>query len=376
MGFYLNSKKPGILFQEEVLSTYFVDKTEILEELIPLVELKRNAKEISGPNRGKGHKYVCITRPRRFGKTVMANMISSYFGKGKDSHDTFAGLKISQCEWYERHMNQHHVIHIMLNEVPDEYVSYPEYISRIKSLLQEDLIHEFPDAGIRETESLWDSLNKVIEYTDDKKFIFILDEWDYIFQRRFVSEQDKEAYVVFLSTLLKDQPYVEFVYMTGILPIKKYGEHSAINIFDEYSMVDAKNLEEYFGFTRQEVQEQCKKYNVNYEDMAAWYDGYCLGKLHLYNPKSVVDALLWKDFQSYWTGTETYEALKVYIDMNFDGLKEAVIEMLGGKPCKINIRQFQNDMTTFKTKDDVITLLIHLGYLTYDKRKNKYGMDS
>ena len=170
--------------------------------------------------------------------------------------------------------------------------------------------------------------------------------------------------------LFKGAEYVELAYMTGILPIKKYGEHSAINIFDEYSMVDAKNLEEYFGFTRQEVQEQCKKYNVNYEDMAAWYDGYCLGKLHLYNPKSVVDALLWKDFQSYWTGTETYEALKVYIDMNFDGLKEAVIEMLGGKPCKINIRQFQNDMTTFKTKDDVITLLIHLGYLTYDKRKN------
>lgn len=161
---------------------------------------------------------------------------------------------------------------------------------------------------------------------------------------------------------------MELAYLTGILPIKKYGEHSAINIFDEYSMVEPKNMGEYFGFTKEEVQRQCRQKEVDYREVEKWYDGYLLGKTHIYNPKSVVDVLTWKKFKSYWTGTETYEALKVYIDQNFDGLKEAIIEMLGNGRCKINPRKFQNDMTIFRTKDDVLTLLIHLGYLTFDEK--------
>ena len=154
--------------------------------------------------------------------------------------------------------------------------------------------------------------------------------------------------------------------MTGILPIKKYGEHSAINIFDEYSMIEPRDLGEYFGFTGEKVEEQCRKYDMDYAEMKKWYNGYQLNDLFIYNPKSVVDALKWKDFQSYWTGTETYEALKVYIDLNFDGLKEAVIQMLGNGRCSMDPTTFQNDMTTFQTKDDILTLLVHLGYLTYD----------
>lgn len=159
--------------------------------------------------------------------------------------------------------------------------------------------------------------------------------------------------------------------MTGILPIKKYGEHSAINIFDEYSVTDPKNLGEYFGFTKKEVWELCKNCDVDYAEMEKWYDGYQLGELHIYNPKSVSDALTWKKFKSYWIGTETYEALKVYIERNFDGLKETVIEMLGGGRCRIDPTTFQNDMTTFYTKDDVLTLLVHLGYLTYDEQTDQ-----
>lgn len=159
--------------------------------------------------------------------------------------------------------------------------------------------------------------------------------------------------------------------MTGILPVKKYGEHSAVNIFNEYSMIEPKDLGKYFGFTKEEVWEECKRYNVDYNEMKKWYDGYQLDDLYIYNPKSVVDALIWKDFQSYWSGTETYEALKIYIDLNFDGLKEAIIMMLGNGRCKISTRRFQNDMTTFKTGDDVLTLLIHLGYLTYDRRSSE-----
>ena len=152
---------------------------------------------------------------------------------------------------------------------------------------------------------------------------------------------------------------------------KKYGEHSAINIFDEYSMIDPKNLGEYFGFTAAEAERQCKKYDMDMDSIRKWYDGYLLDTLRIYNPKSVSDALMWRDIHSYWTGTETYEALKVYIDINFDGLKEAVVRMLGGGRCKISTRKFQNDMMNFKSKDDVLTLLIHPGYLTYDKKSEE-----
>jgi len=175
----------------------------------------------------------------------------------------------------------------------------------------------------------------------------------------------------FLRGLFKGADYVELAYMTGILPIKKYGDHSAINIFDEYSMIDSAELSEYFGFTEEEVSDLCRRYNVEFSEVQRWYDGYLLNGIHIYNPKSVVDVMRRKKIKSYWTGTETYEALKVHIDRNFDGLKESVIEMLGNGRCKVNAYKFQNDMTTFKTKDDVLTLLVHLGYLAYDEEKGE-----
>lgn len=167
--------------------------------------------------------------------------------------------------------------------------------------------------------------------------------------------------------LFKGADYAELVYMTGILPIKKYGEHSAINIFDEYSMISPKNLGEYFGFTETEVRAECEQQGMDFAEVERWYDGYRVGKLHIYNPKSVADALTWDEIQSYWTGTETYEALKVYIELNFDGLKETILAMLGNGRCVIDPSTFQNDMTVFRTRDDVLTLLVHLGYLTYDR---------
>ena len=171
-------------------------------------------------------------------------------------------------------------------------------------------------------------------------FIFIIDEWDCVFRLAKERQEVQKDYLDFLRGLFKGQEYVELAYMTGILPIKKYGEHSAINIFGEYSMIDPRDLGEYFGFTEAEVREQCGKQGVDFSEMEKWYDGYRLGGCHIYNPKSVADALRWKDFQSYWTGTETYEALKVYIERNYDGLREAVIEMLGNGRCKINSHLF------------------------------------
>ena len=181
------------------------------------------------------------------------------------------------------------------------------------------------------------------------------------------SEKMQKQYLDFLRDLLKDQPYVALAYITGILPVKKYGVHSALNMFTEYSMTDQDVFDEYTGFTEAEVKELCDKYGMDYDETCDWYDGYVFTKFkHIYNPRSVVEAMRRHRFSNYWTSTETYEALKTYIDMDFDDLRANIVQMLGGGRVKVNTRSFQNDMCSFKTKDDVLTLLIHLGYLAYD----------
>ncbi len=201
----------------------------------------------------------------------------------------------------------------------------------------------------------------------DKEFIFLIDEWDCVVRERKESEELQKQYLDFLRNLLKDQPYVALAYMTGILPVKKYGIHSALNMFREFSMTDPKMLEEYTGFTEAEVQALCRQYGMDYREAESWYDGYRFRKFrHIYNPKSVVEAMSCRYFSGYWTSTETYEALKIYMDMDFDGLRQDIAQMLGGGRVAANTRSFQNDMKNFKVKDDVLTLLVHLGYLGYD----------
>ena len=202
-------------------------------------------------------------------------------------------------------------------------------------------------------------------------FIFIIDEWDCILRDRQYNADDQRKYLDFIRNLLKDKAYISLAYMTGILPIKKYGTHSALNMFDEYSMTNAGEYARFIGFTETEVKVLCEKYQIDFDAMKNWYDGYMFPQVpHIYNPKSVVDSILRKDFASFWTQTETYEALKIYIDMNFDGLKDAIIQMLAGEHIAINTERFQNDMTTFESKDDVLTLLVHLGYLAFDQKNS------
>ena len=199
----------------------------------------------------------------------------------------------------------------------------------------------------------------------------IIDEWDTIFREDPDDEEAQKLYLQLLRGLFKDATSKEFLalgYLTGILPVKKYGTQSALNNFDEFTMINPEPLEEYVGFTEEEVQGLCQEYHTDYDKIRQWYDGYQLNDhLHIYNPKSVVDALRRHRIDNYWTRTETYESLKKYISMNFDGLKDDVIEMLGGGRCHVNPDKFQNDMTTFQSKDDVLTLLAHLGYLSYEE---------
>ena len=209
----------------------------------------------------------------------------------------------------------------------------------------------------------------------ENQFIFIIDEWDCIFREYAQDKESQKVYLDFLRNLLKDKPYVELAYMTGILPIKKYGTHSALNMFKEISMLNATPLESFMGFTEQEVQDLCLKYDMDYHEMQQWYDGYQMSKdISVYNHRSVVYAILDRKYENYWTstategstGSKTYEALQVYIDMNFDGLKDNIVQLLSQENVPVQTTSFQNDMTTFKSKDDVLTLLIHLGYLGYN----------
>lgn len=348
MGIYLNPTNQN--FYEAVNKEIYVDKSLLIQH----IEYLRN----------KVNKYICVSRPRRFGKSTDANMLVAYYSKGCDSRNIFDSLKISQTDIYLEYLNKHHVIHINMQDFLSISHDINEMIEILRIMISEELEKEFK---IRPTiPTLFLYFNKIYSETNSG-FIFIIDEWDCIFREY---KQDKDAqkqYLDFLRNLLKDKPYVELAYMTGILPIKKYGTHSALNMFKEISMLNATPLESFMGFTEQEVYDLCLKYNMDYNEIKQWYDGYMMSKdISVYNHRSVVYALMDRKYENYWTSTETYEALQVYIDMNFDGLKDNIVQLLSGESVDVNTSKFQNDMTTFKSKDDVLTLLIHLGYLGYN----------
>ena len=374
MGIYLNSTSAYNLFREDFSLTYYVDKTDILGELVPLIQLKQSADEESGAAAAKGPKYVAITRPRRFGKTVMANMIAAYFGKGADSHKEFDTLKVSRYPWYKEHLNQHNVIRIVFNEMPRDCASYEPYIDRIQDLLIDDLTIAYPNARIRESDAVWDALTKVHEYCGGEKFIFILDEWDYIYHQDFATNKEKESFTKFLSNLLKDKAYVELAYMTGILPIAKYSSGSELNMFFEYSMATRAKYSEYFGFTDEDVDRLFEKYLVKEQDpqvtregLKLWYDGYqTAGGERLYNPRSVVGALSDNQLGSYWTSSGPYDELFYYIGANVDAVKDDVALMVADNPVPAKIQEYAATSMELKTRDEIFSAMVVYGFLNYE----------
>ncbi len=349
MGIYLNPS--NIDFQQALNSKIYVDKSMLIDYSNSVIYTEQ--------------KFICVSRPRRFGKSMAANMLTAYYSRGCDSGEMFSNLKISKADTFEKHLNRYNVIHInMVN-----FLERSKSIDDMLDYLGKRLIHEIKKENGDVDCFDWNDLISVLdEIFHEKKipFIFIIDEWDCIFREHKNDTDAQTKYLDFLRSLLKDQSYVALAYMTGILPIKKYGKHSAINAFYEYSMTYADPISEFTGFTEEEVKLLCQKYDKPFEEMKRWYDGYNLNGISIYNPKSVVESILRGQFNNYWTSTETYEALKVYIEMNFDGLKDTIIELLAGQKSIIDTTTFSNDMVTFETKDDVLTLLVHLGYLTYD----------
>ncbi len=361
MGFYLNPTNEA--FRIAVEDDIYVDKTELIAYTNQVL--------------GKNRRFLCVSRPRRFGKSMAANMLSAYYSRGNQSVSLFFGLNIAETDSYLQYLNQYNVIFLNMQQLltgAGKAELLPEYIEQV---VNQELFHAYPEYLGQNKMRLPDALMTVFEKEEREHtgFIFIIDEWDCIFRESRQNKNAQKKYLDFLQDLLKDRIYVKLAYMTGILPIKKYGTHSALNIFYEYSMTDPDILADYVGFTEAEVQALCQKHHKDFEEMQFWYDGYRFpDNCHIYNPKSVIDALQSKRFKSYWTNTETYEALKLYIDMNLDGLKDAVVQMLSGGKCHISTRKFQNDMTSFGSRDDVMTLLVHLGYLAYDAEKEEVSI--
>ena len=357
MGSYLN---PGSeRFRTGLRSPIYVDKTMLISRVNRFVRTEQ--------------KFICVSRPRRFGKSMAMDMLSAYYGCGEDSRALFEGLKIGKDVSFEEHLNRYDVIKINVQEFLSATHDVDSMIAMLKKYIAFDLFDAYGNVRFRDTDNFIQVMKDIFSATK-RPFVILIDEWDCLFREYGHDAESQKRYLDFLRAWLKDQDYVGLAYMTGILPIKKYGTHSALNMFTEYSMTDPGGLAEYFGFTEDEVKALCDEYNMSFEETRAWYDGYDLvshsrdgdSRFSMYSPKSVVESMLRHKFGAYWNQTETYEALKIYIQMNMDGLKDAVIRMLAGERVEINTGTFTNDMTTFQNRDDVLTLLVHLGYLTYD----------
>lgn len=362
MGKYLNSIHSCSLYRSETLKPYFVDKSMILEELFPLIR--------------EGGNFICITRPRRFGKTVMANMISSFLGKGQASSDIFDRLAISKTELYQQYLNQSHVIQISFNELPRKCRTYEQYIERIENRLLEDLQGAYPECVIKGDEALWDVLTDIHEKTQTQ-FVFIFDEWDFIFHRDFVTDTNKKDFISFLSSLLKDKPYVSLAYMTGILPITKYSSGSELNMFLEYTMATQARFGDYFGFTEIEVDalyerylRNCQQPTITREGLRTWYNGYhtAAGE-RVYNPRSVVAALGNNQLADYWTSSGPYDEIYYYIEKNVADVRDDLVLMTAGEGVTAKVQEYAASSMNLKTRDEIFSAMVVYGFLSYENGK-------
>ncbi|MGL5149553.1 MAG: DUF5301 domain-containing protein [Clostridium sp.] len=298
-----------------------VDKTMIIEKLNDLIETS--------------DRFICITKPRRFGKSSVADMLGAYYSKEVDSKDIFNKLNVSSISSYEQHLNKYNVINISLNELSDKGVTYDDYIEMIRTTLINDIEKNYPH--VRKEDYF--NINSMLRATKDK-FIFIFDEWDYIFSNNLFEENHID-YLEFLRQLLKDQPYVSLAYMTGVLPIKKYSDGSSLNMFDEFTMLKDRVYDKYFGFTEDEVKLLCRKNdNISFEELEDWYNGYQTQKGdRIYNPRSVVKALQVGNCESFWTNTSAMDSVSNYLKYNTLEIREDVVNMVNGKEVEIFIKE-------------------------------------
>ena len=359
MGTYLNPDNQNFL--NFVSKGRYVDKTMLADVTNSYLE------DIT-------FKFVCISRPRRFGKSIAENMLAAYYSKGADSKDLFSKYKIAKTDNFKKYLNKFNVVHIDLNSIFTAWQNKiesqrPKFVVHLLNhLLCEEFKAEFPNIVFAEGSTLSECILKVYSQTK-QTFIVIIDEYD-ILVREKVYDDELTIYRAFLNSLFKSNelsPAISLAYLTGILPIMKDKIQSKLNIFNPYTMLYAGKFAEFVGFTNEEVKVLCQKNNCNYELCKSWYDGYRLENLEIYNPEAVIKAMASNRFKSYWSGTSTYHVISEKISMNFAGIKEDVITMLSGGKIPVDVEKYDNTMTGFNSKDDVYTFLIDLGYLAYDE---------
>ena len=355
MGRFLNPDYSA--FETALNSEIYIDKTGLLAYTNKVINTKQA--------------FICNSRPRRFGKSVTADMLTAYYSKGCDSADIFADYEISHAGDFRQHLNKYDVIHLDIQWCLAPAKGAAGVVSYIEKSVIAELKEKYPDIISEETVSLPEAMSEIYTVTGNK-FIVIIDEWDILIRDEANNRDEQENYINFLRGMFKGTEPTRFIslaYLTGILPIKKMKTQSALNNFDEFTMLDAGALVSYIGFTELEVEKLCDKYHKDFAEVKRWYDGYVLENQQVYNPKAVVSVMLRGNFQSYWSQTGTYEVVVPLINMDFDGLKRAIIEMVSGSTVEVDTGTFQNDTVSFSSRDDVITYLIHLGYLAYDQRK-------
>ena len=349
MGTYVN---PGTeRLKRSKANKYYVDKSMILSVLNEKINTDDN--------------LICVSRPRRFGKTMAANMIAAYYSKGCDSHEIFSDLKISKDPTFAENINKYTVIKLDMNDVVTNKgkLSVSEYID--EKVISE-LRKEYPSVTLKDGVSLSTAIMEIYSSTGDQ-FVFIIDEYDVIIRDQEYSSEIS-GYLSFLVSLFKNStvsPAIALAYLTGIMPIIREKVQSKLNNFKEYTMISPKGMAPFMGFTEEEVQSLAQKSGMAFDDLKRWYDGYNLKGLEIYSPKSVINAIEEGVCDDYWSQTSSYEALKDNILMDFNGIKSDVIRMVSGESISVNVSKFTNSRVV-NSKDDVFTALIHLGYLGYN----------
>ena len=355
MGIYFNPTNES--FTQAKNSMIYVDKTELLEQL----NLRLSTE----------NKCIAVSHARRFGKSHAAGMIDAYYSLGCDSSKLFDNTKIAANADYKKYMNKYNVIHLDISSFWDFHKK--DLIESIKERVYDDFKEIYAES-LNYNKDIHVLLNEIYHKTTTP-FVIIIDEWDCVIR----NSDDKElvhGYLQFLHSLFKSEESKAFLalgYITGILPIKKIKDESALNNFREYTMLDSYPITPYYGFTEEEVKQLCQKYDMDFDSIKAWYNGYLINGLHMYNPNSVSEAIDRHAFASYWRNTSSFSSINTFITMNYAGLKDDIMTMLAGGKVMVDTRSFQNDLSDIHSKDDALTALIHLGYLGYDAdRKSAY----
>ena len=353
MGVYINK---GNEWFKSALRTEFVDKTELIAEI--------NA-TLFAENR-----FTCVSRCRRFGKSLAAKMLCAYYDRSCDSRALFKGLEIEQHPSFEEHLNKYPVIYVDMTNFITEYGHDEKIVDHIQASLISDLRKAYSQVELPDSPRVMDTINELYSATGDQ-FIMIIDEWDAICREFDSNSGAMKDYVNLLRRMFKSaDAYNVFagVYMTGIFPIAKQNTQSALNNFWEHSMTQPRRLAKYFGFTNAEVRALCEKYNMPFEDLERWYDGYSIGdEPSMFNPSSVMQAISAGRCESYWSRTGSFNTVSHYLRLNYKGVREDISSMISGSACKVEDARFSRDISDIRTKNDVLSVLIHLGYLAYDR---------